>query len=66
MEKPVLREYYVIDFYALYLVIRMPASWHVFADPVTITGCVYETMYCTGYVKLLDLHKSKQDNTTSV
>ena len=35
MEKPVLREYYVIDFYALYLVIRMPASWHVFADPVT-------------------------------
>ena len=39
MEKPVLCEYYVIDFYALYLVIRMPASWHVFADPVTFTEC---------------------------
>ena len=38
MEKPVLREYYVIDFYALYLVIRMPASWHVFADPVTYSS----------------------------
>ena len=37
MEKSVLREYDVIDFYALYLVIRMPASWHVFADPVTYT-----------------------------